>query len=90
MNRSIPLPKLCGLLLLGVLAGCGHGAADDDDAAAPSGQVAVTTVMPTQQAFHDTVEAWGSAIGDPDRPHDGRPRSPRIARQTLPARGRRT
>jgi RND family efflux transporter MFP subunit len=65
MNRSIPLPKLCALLLLGVLAGCGHGAADDDDAAAPPGQVAVTTVMPKQQAFHDTVDAWGSAIGDP-------------------------
>jgi len=67
MNRSIPLPKLCGLLLLAVLAGCSHGAADDDDAAAPPGQVAVTTVMPSQQPFHDTVEAWGSALGDPQR-----------------------
>ena len=45
MNRSIPLPKLCALLLVGVLAGCSHGAADDDDAAAPPGQVAVTTVL---------------------------------------------
>jgi RND family efflux transporter MFP subunit len=59
------LPKLCALLLLGLLAGCGHGAADDEDAAAPPGQVAVTAVMPKQQTFHDTVDAWGSATGDP-------------------------
>ena len=67
MNRSFSLPTLCTLLLLGLLAGCSHGAADDDDAAAPPGQVAVTTVMPMQQTFHDTVEAWGNAIGDPQR-----------------------
>ena len=67
MNSSISLPNLCALLLLGLLAGCGHGAANDEDAAAPPGLVAVTTVMPTQQVFHDTVEAWGSAIGDPQR-----------------------
>lgn len=65
MNRSFPLPHLCALLLLGLLAGCSHGAADDEDAAAPPGQVAVTTATPVQQGFHDTVEAWGNAIGDP-------------------------
>lgn len=65
MSRSFPFPKLCVLCLLGLLAGCSHGAADDDDAAAPPGQVAVTTAMPVQQAFHDTVEAWGNAINDP-------------------------
>ena len=65
MNSTFPLPKLCALLLLGLLAGCGHGAADDEDAAAPPGQVAVTAVMPKQQTFQDTVEAWGSATGDP-------------------------
>ncbi|OOG59312.1 efflux RND transporter periplasmic adaptor subunit [Rhodanobacter sp. C03] len=65
MNRTVPLPNLCALLLVGLLAGCSHGAASDDDAAAPAGQVAVTTATPVQQTFHDTVEAWGSATGDP-------------------------
>lgn len=65
MNRSVLLPNLCVLLLIGLLAGCNHGAADDEDAAAPPGQVAVTTATPVQQTFHDTVEAWGSATGDP-------------------------
>jgi RND family efflux transporter MFP subunit len=65
MNRSTLLPNLCALLLAGLLAGCSHGAADDEDAAAPPGQVAVTTATPVQQTFHDTVEAWGSATGDP-------------------------
>lgn len=65
MNRSVLLPNLCVLLLIGLLAGCNHGAADDEDAAAPPGQVAVTTATPIQQTFHDTVEAWGSATGDP-------------------------
>ncbi|MFC5580781.1 efflux RND transporter periplasmic adaptor subunit [Rhodanobacter terrae] len=65
MNRSTLLPNLCVLLLAGSLAGCGHAAADDEDAAAPPGQVAVTTATPVRQTFHDTVEAWGSATGDP-------------------------
>jgi RND family efflux transporter MFP subunit len=65
MNRSALLPNLSALLLIALLAGCGHGAADDEDAAAPPGEVAVTTVTPVQQTFHDTVEAWGSATGDP-------------------------
>ncbi|GAB2538878.1 efflux RND transporter periplasmic adaptor subunit [Rhodanobacter koreensis] len=65
MNRSLSLPNLCALLLFSLLAGCSHGAADDEDAAAPPGEVAVTTAMPVQQTFHDTIEAWGNAIGDP-------------------------
>jgi RND family efflux transporter MFP subunit len=60
MNRSLLLSLLCLLL-----AACGHGAADDEDAAAAKGQVAVTTAMPVQRSFHDAVEAWGSAAGDP-------------------------
>ncbi|MBT2143949.1 MULTISPECIES: efflux RND transporter periplasmic adaptor subunit [unclassified Rhodanobacter] len=60
MNRSLLLPLLCLLL-----AACSHGATDDEEAAAVKGQVAVTTATPVQQAFHDTVEAWGSAAGDP-------------------------
>ncbi len=60
MNRSLLLPLLCLLL-----AACSHGAADDEEAAAAKGQVAVTTATPVQRTFHDTVEAWGSAAGDP-------------------------
>ncbi|MBQ4856080.1 efflux RND transporter periplasmic adaptor subunit [Rhodanobacter sp. B2A1Ga4] len=61
MNRSLLLPLLCLLL-----AACSHGAADDEgEAAAVQGQVAVTTATPVQQTFHDTVEAWGVAVGDP-------------------------
>ena len=60
MNRMLFLPLLCLLLVA-----CGHAAADDDEATAAKGQVAVTTIMPVQQTFHDTVEAWGSAAGDP-------------------------
>lgn len=60
MNRS-PLPPLLCLLL----AACGHGAAGDEEAAAAKGQVAVTTARVQQQTFHDTVEAWGVAAGDP-------------------------
>jgi RND family efflux transporter MFP subunit len=70
MSHPFSLPRVCALLLLGVLAGCGHtapDAEDAEDAAAPAGTVAVTTAMPRQQTFHDTVEAWGSAVGDPRR-----------------------
>jgi RND family efflux transporter MFP subunit len=72
-TRSAPTLRLLlplGLLAV-LLAGCGggHGGGDDDDDAAPAarGVVAVTTMAPRQQAFHDTVDAWGSAIGDPQR-----------------------
>ena len=65
MNRLIIPTGLCALVLCGLLSGCGHAASDEDEAAAPAGQVAVTTAMPRQQTFHDTVETWGSAAGDP-------------------------
>ena len=67
MTRSLLLPAACALLLAALLAACGHAAPDDDEAAAPPGQVAVTTATPTRQTFHDTVEAWGSVAGDPQR-----------------------
>lgn len=75
MNDPLSLPprtavRLAGWLLLGLLAGCGHADVDDDDAAAPAGQVAVTTTRPARQTFHDTVEAWGVAAGDPRRVRD--------------------
>lgn len=65
MSHSLVLPGLCGLLLLGLLAGCSHATSEDEGSAGPVGQVAVTTVQPVQQVFHDTVEAWGTATGDP-------------------------
>lgn len=65
--RSERAPRaLLPLLLATLLAGCGGGSADDA-APATHGVVAVTTMLPKQQGFHDTVEAWGSAISDPQR-----------------------
>lgn len=64
MMRFLILTGLCALLWCGLLAGCSR-ATPDDEAAAPAGQVAVTTAPAVQQTFHDTVEAWGSAAGDP-------------------------
>ncbi|MBM7127837.1 efflux RND transporter periplasmic adaptor subunit [Dyella flava] len=56
------------MALLALLAGCGSsGAADDDDAPDVSGQVQVTTTLPVSQTFHDTIQAWGSVMGDPHR-----------------------
>jgi RND family efflux transporter MFP subunit len=62
MKRFLLLPMLCLLV-----AACGHGAADDEEAAVAKGQVAVTVAKPIQRVFHDTVAAWGSAAGDPQR-----------------------
>jgi RND family efflux transporter MFP subunit len=57
------------LLLVGMLAGCSHAAPGADDAADSAGHadVAVTTAVPVQQIFHDTIEAWGTVAGDPHR-----------------------
>jgi RND family efflux transporter MFP subunit len=52
-------------VLVGLLAAC--GATPDEHAAGPDNQVAVTTAKPVRQTFHDIVEAWGSAVGDPHR-----------------------
>jgi RND family efflux transporter MFP subunit len=67
MNRhALTRATLVALLML--LAGCGGGgAADDDDAPDVSGQVLITTTQPVSQSFHDTIDAWGSAVGDPHR-----------------------
>lgn len=65
MNRSLIIPALSALLLSGLLLGCSKAAPDEDKAAAQAGQVAVTTAAPVQQTFHKSIEAWGSAAGDP-------------------------
>jgi RND family efflux transporter MFP subunit len=56
---------LGALAVLGLLAGC-------DGASTPqptddSNTVTVTTMAPRQQLFHDTIEAIGTAVGDPNR-----------------------
>ncbi len=67
MNRFL-LTRATLVTLLALLAGCaGGGAGDDGDAPDVSGQVLVTTTMPVSQTFHDTIQAWGSAVGDPHR-----------------------
>ncbi len=64
MNRCL-VPRLWLPMLIGLLAAC--GATPDEHAAGPDNQVAVTTAKPARQTFHDIVEAWGSAVGDPHR-----------------------
>ncbi len=64
MNRYLFAQNLGVLLLVALLAGCGKGAPEEEGAPA-NAQVAVTTAKPVQQTFHDTIEAWGSAVGDP-------------------------
>lgn len=65
MMRPLIPTSLSALLLCGLLAACSHATSDADEAAAPAGQVAVTTATAVRQTFHDTIEAWGSAAGDP-------------------------
>ncbi|HWU77709.1 MAG TPA: efflux RND transporter periplasmic adaptor subunit [Rhodanobacter sp.] len=65
MNRFVILSALCAILLCGLLLGCSKTTPDEDEAATPAGEVAVTTAAPVQQTFHDSIEAWGSAAGDP-------------------------
>lgn len=48
-----------------LLAACGKGAGDDNAADDAQGVALVTTAMPVQQGFHDSVAAWGSAVADP-------------------------
>lgn len=64
MIRCSPILQLGVLALSDLLAGCGGG---PDNAAGgdAAGTVAVSTVVPRRQTFHDTIEAVGSAVGDP-------------------------
>lgn len=60
-----PLRLLCALMLISLLTAC---SAPPDENADPGGSiVTVTTIMPVRRTFHDTVEAWGSAVGSPQR-----------------------
>lgn len=66
MNRSL-VTRAISMALLALLAGCSDGAADDDGKPDVNGQVLIGTVLPVSQTFHDTVQAWGAAVGDPHR-----------------------
>jgi RND family efflux transporter MFP subunit len=48
-----------------LLAACGKGGDDDNAADDARGVAQVTTAMPVQRSFHDSVAAWGSAVADP-------------------------
>lgn len=66
MNRIVFTHAAMAALMLAVLAGCSKGGADDAEAEV-KGSVLVTTTAPASQTFHDTIQAWGTAVGDPHR-----------------------
>jgi RND family efflux transporter MFP subunit len=68
MNRSILTRAAFATLMLAALAGCGGGSgSDDDDSPDVKGTVLITTASPASHTFHDSVQAWGTAVGDPHR-----------------------
>lgn len=68
MNRSVLTQAALTALMFAALTGCSKGGGADDDAAPEvKGTVLVTTTSPASQTFHDTVQAWGIAAGDPHR-----------------------
>jgi RND family efflux transporter MFP subunit len=58
-------PLRCVVLLMAMLLLAGCARDGNGEAAASSPSVAVTTAMPVQRGFHDSVEAYGTAAGDP-------------------------
>lgn len=64
MNRFTAPSIVYALVLSGLLAGC-SGAPDAESTSKVDSQIAVTTAMPVQQTFHDTVDALGNTMGDP-------------------------
>lgn len=68
MKRSVFTHAALTALILAALAGCSKsGGADDDSAPEVKSTVLVTTASPSSQTFHDTIQAWGVAAGDPHR-----------------------
>lgn len=66
MNRSVFTHAALAASMLIALAGCSSGAADDGEADV-KGTVLVSTAAPVNHTFHDTIQAWGTAAGDPHR-----------------------
>lgn len=65
MNRQTYLRAAPILLAVCALSGCGGSSSSDTGTSGPPSQVVVSTITPRQTNFKDTVEALGSAIGDP-------------------------
>lgn len=60
-----PFVRCAALIAIALaLVACGKDA-DDGTADDAKGVALVTTAMPVQRSFHDTVPAWGSAVADP-------------------------
>lgn len=66
MNRAM-FARCAALVTTALLlVACSGKSGDDDDQSNDAKGVAlVTTAMPVQQRFHDSVVAWGSAVADP-------------------------
>lgn len=68
-----------------LLVACASKGGDDQGNDA-RGVALVTTAMPMQRRFHDSVQAWGSVVADPHRTrtislaHGGHPSRPRGGR----------
>ncbi len=67
MNRSVRTHAALVASMLVALAGCSSGGGADDGEADVKGTVLVSTAAPVNHTFHDTIEAWGTAAGDPHR-----------------------
>lgn len=64
--KQIMLARYAALVVTALLlAACGKGGGDDDASGDARGVAQVTTAMPVQRNFHDSVAAWGSAVADP-------------------------
>lgn len=64
MKRTL-MARAVALGLMTLLAACAKGGGDDEHAGEAKGVALVTTAMPVQRSFHDSVAAWGSAAADP-------------------------
>lgn len=69
MMKRVFLARCTALAAVALLlAACGGKGGDSDDRPGETRGVAlVTTALPVRQRFHDSVQAWGSAVADPHR-----------------------
>jgi RND family efflux transporter MFP subunit len=69
MKSTMPVWRCLLFLAPLLLAACAGGQGGDDDEIAPDdrGVVSVQSAIPVRTAFHLTIEAWGTAVGDPTK-----------------------